>query len=91
MKEIILKKFIPGPGNYESAYSTLVVPPISLKSRVADKSLDHLKKVDISLICRFQVLEHTIMKKLAQAATTSHPSTSTRAGQGSHRAKHSNL
>jgi hypothetical protein len=46
LRESILKRYIPGPGNYDSAYSTLEVPPISLKSRVVDKSLDYLKKVE---------------------------------------------
>jgi hypothetical protein len=45
MRDSILKKFVPGPGNYDSAYSTLNVPPISLKSRLVDRSVDHLKKV----------------------------------------------
>ena len=38
------KKYIPGPGNYK-AYSTLEPNTITLKSRLPDKSLDHLKKI----------------------------------------------
>lgn len=50
MREVLLKRFVPGPGNYQSDYSTLVVPPITLKSRILDRSVDHLKKVDTYFI-----------------------------------------
>lgn len=39
------RKYIPGPGNYR-AYSTLEHPnnTVTLKSRLPDRSIDHLKK-----------------------------------------------
>lgn len=43
LRDSISKKYIPGPGNYK-AYSTLHPTPISMKSRLPDRSLDHLKK-----------------------------------------------
>jgi hypothetical protein len=43
--ESMARKYIPGPGNYK-AYSTLEHPnnAVSLKSRLPDRSIDHLKK-----------------------------------------------
>ena len=45
LRDSVAKKFIPGPGNYNSAYSTLQPTPIALKSRLPDRSQDHLKKI----------------------------------------------
>ncbi len=40
----MMRKYIPGPGNYK-AYSTLDTNAPSIRSRLPDKSQDHLKKV----------------------------------------------
>lgn len=47
------------------------VPPISLKSRIVDKSLEHLKKVNNSFkFLRFQAQALIIINKLVQEVTT---------------------
>ncbi len=38
-----MRKYIPGPGNYR-AYSTLENNSATIRSRLPDKSLEHLKK-----------------------------------------------
>ena len=47
MASSVMKRYIPGPGQYKNDTSTLVrddhVP--QLRSRLPDKSYDHLKKV----------------------------------------------
>ena len=43
MKESLLQRYIPGPGRYRD-YSTLEPSKITLKSRIRDKSQDHLLK-----------------------------------------------
>ena len=70
LRESILRKFVPGPGKYDSAYSTLNVPPISLKSRIPDKSLDHLKKVQPNSYHSFQDLAPTTTNKSVHKNTT---------------------
>lgn len=44
LKDSIAKKFIPGPGNYNSAYRTLDDRHMTLKPRLPDRSQDHLLK-----------------------------------------------
>ena len=44
LRDSVSKKFIPGPGNYNNAYSTMQPTPIRIRSRLPDKSQDHLKK-----------------------------------------------
>ena len=75
LRESILRKFVPGPGKYDSAYSTLNVPPISMKSRIPDKSLDHLKKVNSFPSFRFQVQAPTTINKSEQTNTMSNQNT----------------
>ena len=43
MKDSILQRYIPGPGNYKKP-STLDNSLITLKPRIRDKSQDHLLK-----------------------------------------------
>lgn len=44
--EVMSRKYVPGPGNYKD-YSTLQHPnnAVTIKSRLPDTSLNHLKKV----------------------------------------------
>ncbi len=91
MRESILRKFVPGPGKYDSAYSTLNAPPISLKSRIPDKSLDHLKKVIIKSYNSFQDLALTTINKLGQKNTTYLQNTCTQEDLGLLQAKGLNL
>ena len=43
MKNSILKKYVPGPGNYPN-YSTFEEGKITLKPRLPDKTQNHLLK-----------------------------------------------
>lgn len=45
LSDSVYRKYIPGPGNYK-AYSTLEHSnAVAIRSRLPDKSLDHLKKI----------------------------------------------
>ena len=44
LRDSIARKFIPGPGNYDSAYRTLENRNITLKPRLPDRSQNHLLK-----------------------------------------------
>jgi hypothetical protein len=61
LKDAKLLNFVPGPGNYNSNYSTLSPRTSSLRQKLPDVSNRHLLKV-VTNLSRIQVLEPMAMR-----------------------------